>query len=111
MYSTNEIIGWWRKPEYSEKTTDLSQVTDNLYHMMFYGVHLAWTGFQFTTLVVINTDCTGSCKSNYHTIMITTAPGSDKRNWWIPRSEQELLIVPEHLSSLPVLVASVLIDL
>ena len=22
---------WWRKPEYPEKTTDLSQVTDKLY--------------------------------------------------------------------------------
>ena len=26
------------------------------------------------TLVVIGTDCTGSCKSNYHMIMTTTAP-------------------------------------
>jgi hypothetical protein len=31
-----------------------------------------WTWFELTTLVVINTDCTGNCKSNYHTI--TTAP-------------------------------------
>ena len=32
-----------------------------------------WMGFEFTTLVVIGTDCTGSCKSNYHTIKAMTA--------------------------------------
>ena len=58
---------YWRNLEYLEKTTDLPQVADKLYHIILYRVHLAWAGFELTTLVVIGHDCISSCKSNYHT--------------------------------------------
>jgi hypothetical protein len=55
-----------------EEETPREKVTDKFfYHIMLYRAHLVWAGFELTMLVVIGTDCIGSCKSNYH--MITTA--------------------------------------
>ena len=65
---------WWKNPEYPEKTDELLQVTDKLYQIMLYRIHLAWAGFKFTTSVVIGIDCKDSCKSNYHMITTRTDP-------------------------------------
>ena len=65
----NNISGikWWSVLIVEEnggpgETTNLSQVSDKLYHILLYTS--TWSRFELTTSVVIGTDCIGSCKSN-----------------------------------------------
>ena len=59
----------WMKLEYPKKTSDLLLINDKFNHLTLYTS--PWTGIELTSLVVISIDCTGSCKSNYHTITAT----------------------------------------
>jgi hypothetical protein len=66
----------WRSVLLVEKQDDQEKTTD-LYTS-------ARSRFELTTSVVIGSDCIGSCKSNYHTIKITTAP--QICNFWKKRN-------------------------
>jgi hypothetical protein len=65
---------WGSEADSPEVCRLLSQVTDKLYYIMLYWVHLTWVGFELTASVVIGTDCKGSYKSTYHTITTAMAP-------------------------------------
>ena len=63
-------VYWWRKSEYPEKPPTCRSHWQTLSHKV---VHLTLDGIQTHNLS--GTDCLGSCKSKYHTMTATTAPG------------------------------------
>ena len=62
LFVAISFIGWGNRITRSHWLT--------LSHNFASSTPLPWTGFEITTLVVIGTDCTGSYKSNKHTITI-----------------------------------------
>ena len=68
---------WWRKPEYLRKQPTYRKSLKIINHIILHQEHPIWAGFKLTMLVLIVTDCIGSCKSNNNTITTYDDPLSN----------------------------------
>ena len=75
---------WWRKRSTWRKPLTCRKSPTNFISNCGIEYTSPWAGFELTTLMVMGTDCIGSCKNNHH--MITTrAPSPSPCNRWIAR--------------------------
>jgi hypothetical protein len=68
------------KKQKNKKTNKTNKQTKNKYKVWFRLMVLDATFNNISTLVVICTDCIGSCQSNYHKIMTTAAASQTSKS-------------------------------
>jgi hypothetical protein len=65
----------WFSPGSSTNKTDCHDIAEILFRVALNTrVHLSWAEFELTTLMVICTGCTESCKFNSHMMTTTMTP-------------------------------------
>ena len=77
-FNNISVISWWSillVEGTGENNRPVASHWQTLSHNVILSTPCHEWGSNSTTLVVIGTDCTGSCKSNDHRIMTTTASG------------------------------------
>ena len=82
LYHGSQLYWWEETGVPWENHRPVTSHWQTLSHNIVIEYTSPWMRFELTTLVVINTDCTGSCKSNYHTIMATMAPPIRWGKWY-----------------------------
>ena len=78
-FNNISVISWWQVLFVEETEVPGENHWTAARHKQIYYISCIeytspWVGLELTTLVLIGTDCTGKCKSNYSTIMTMTTP-------------------------------------
>jgi hypothetical protein len=102
IFNNISVISWRsvllvEETEGPEKTADLSQVTDKLYHIILYTS--PWSRFELTISVMTGTDCIGNPTSSIQTF--SSVPFHVSRSIFISYFKCDKQLTSLHLSPRP----------